>query len=182
VPGKVRPTRRNGCSEAPFCEGRPGHSAPRGQPRLNLRMLFGLVCVGQKEALGRSSVTPRRLSLPGGHLRFAPRFAHPCPRVPVALPPMIWLFPQYSLLGHTVVSRVKSRLSTTEGRRDPHFGPLGQKPPKTGSLGTPFLALSSGLLHPWRGLAVLIIASSRSIESHLGHCAVTIGAAASAAV
>jgi hypothetical protein len=38
---KAGPTLRHGRSETPFREGRAGHSAPWGYPKLNLRMLLG---------------------------------------------------------------------------------------------------------------------------------------------
>jgi hypothetical protein len=68
------------CSEAPFCEGRPGHSAPGVKPRVNLRMLFVLPA-GAPERVGKRSLrsvlgrSPAPLSLGSPSVRpSAPAF------------------------------------------------------------------------------------------------------------
>jgi hypothetical protein len=64
------------CSEAPFCEGRPGHSAPLGLNRSEPKVAFCLAGRGPgawaKGALGQASVVPPRALLPGVTLSSPP--------------------------------------------------------------------------------------------------------------
>jgi hypothetical protein len=87
LPGKVHPTLRHGCSEALFCEDRPGIRLPGVKPRLNLRMLFCLTRRAPavwgkrtlRSVLGRHPLAPLSLGVtlvPPVPLRSPPSWRH----------------------------------------------------------------------------------------------------------